>query len=165
VVAQVSTHQGLDFAPRRTGLGRVLDRLRPHYGALYYVVGAAHVGVAIVQFRHEWADLFRDGFFNVIDERGAPYQALGYWYLILAPVLCAAGSLAQAHLNATGTLPRAFSLTVVAVSIAAGLAMYENGIWAVGLFGLLGLAYARPAQETDQAASASAPTTRKQFVV
>lgn len=132
--------------------------LRKHYGHMYYVIGGAHIAIGVVQFRDEWRTLFSDGFFNQIDERAASYQGLGYWFIILGPVLIATGSLAQSHLDATGTLPRPFSLIVAATAIAAGLAMYGNGIWAVGAVGLSGLLLATPArEEVNAGAGTSAP--------
>ncbi len=132
--------------------------LRKHYGHMYYVIGGTHIAIGVVQFREEWRTLFSDGFFNQIDERAASYQGLGYWFIILGPVLIATGSLAQSHLDATGALPRPFSLIVTGTAIAAGLAMYGNGIWAVGAVGLSGLLLATPAREEVKAgAGASAP--------
>jgi hypothetical protein len=179
MVTGVSQHPAFEETAPRMGIRGMLNRLRPHYGKLYYAAGTAHLAISIFQFRHEWGDLFRDGFFNVIDEQAAPYQGLGYWFFILGPVLMASGALARSHLNATGTLPRAFSLTIAGISFAAGLAMYANGIWAVGLLGLLGLAYATPepgSESNKRAGAQSAPATnrpeqstakpaRRQFVV
>lgn len=139
--------------------------LRKHYGHLYYTIGTAHIGVAIVQFREEWRALFADGYFNQIDERAASYQGLGYWFIILGPVLIATGALAQSHLDATGTLPRAFSGIVAATAFAAGLAMYGNGIWAVGVAGLLGLLLATPAREEANAGAGSNAPAKPVFEV
>lgn len=132
--------------------------LRKHYGHLYYVIGGAHIAIGVVQFWDEWRTLFRDGYLNQIDWEVASYQGLGYWYIILGPVVIATGSLAQSHLDATSTLPRPFSLIVAATAIAAGLAMYGNGIWAVGAVGLSGLLLATPArEEVNAGAGTSAP--------
>ena len=103
-----------------------------------------HSLVAIAQVRHEWRDLLADGFVNQIDEKGSSYQAVGYWFFILGPTLIATGRLAQAHLDATGTLPRSFCGIVTGTSLAAGVAMPANGIWAVGLLGMLGLTLTDP---------------------
>jgi hypothetical protein len=179
MVTGVSQHPAFEETASRTRIRSMLNRLRPHYGKLFYAVGTAHLAVSIIQFRDEWGNLFRDGFFNVIDEQAAPYQGLGYWFFILGPVLITTGALTQSHLNATGTLPRAFSLTIAGISFPAGLAMYANGIWAVGLLGLLGLAYAPPehgSEPTRRSETRSVPAStrpepsntkppRRQFVV
>lgn len=120
------------------------DRLQRHYGAIFTAIGLVHILVAIAQFWDEWRDLFADGFFGQIDEQGASYQAAGYWFLILGPMLIATGRLAQAQLDATGTLPRAFGWTLAGTSFVAGLAFPLSGIWLVGLTGLLGVWLATP---------------------
>lgn len=131
--------------------------IREHYGKLYYFLGAAHTLVAIVQFREEWRALFNDGFFNQIDEQGASYQALGYWFITLGLVLIATGVLAQSHLNATGTLPRTFSWIVIVTSFVAASAMYLNGMWLVGLAGVVGLFVASPALAPSNIAPVAGP--------
>lgn len=139
--------------------------LRKHYGHVYYVIGGAHIAIGIVQFWDEWRTLFDDGYFNQIDERAAAYQGLSYWFIILGPVLIATGALAQSHLDATGTLPRAFSGIVATTAFAAGLAMYGNGIWAVGVVGLLGLLLATPAREEANAGTGSSAPAKPVYEV
>lgn len=124
----------------------MLDSLRKHYGNMFILLGVMHIVVAIVQFWDEWVDLFSAGFFNQIDEQGASYQALGYWFFVLGPTMIAIGLLVQAQIDATGTIPRAFSWIVIATSFAAGFAFYVNGMWLVGLIGMLGLVFAGPAR-------------------
>ncbi len=139
--------------------------LRKHYGHLYYAIGTAHTAVGVIQYRDEWRALFSNGFFNQIDERGAVYQGQGYWFIILGPLLIAVGVVAQSHLNATGALPRAFNWIVVGTSLLAGLAMPLNGIWSVGLVGLLGLLLAKPAREEVNAGAGSNAPAKPVFEV
>jgi hypothetical protein len=119
--------------------------LRNHYGNMFHALAAAHILVAIIDFRREWADLFRRGFFNKVNQYDNPRQELGYWFLLLGPLLSAIGVLARALLETTGAVPRAFSWIVATTSFVAAFAMYLNGMWIVGLLGLLGLKLAKPA--------------------
>lgn len=145
----------------------MLARIRRNYGNLFFLLAAAHTLVAIIDYRSEWADLFRNGFFDQIDHQGETYQALGYWFFILGPFLVAIGLLAQSLLNATGTLPRAFSWIVIVTSFAAAFAMYATGMWLVGLLGILGLAFAEPAKSghREGVVRGKANTPRPRFEV
>lgn len=137
-----------------------MNWLRKHYGHMYMVVGGAHILLAIAEYRDEWADLFRDGFIDVVGGSSDQVLIQGYWFTLLGPALIAIGSLAQSHLDRTGSLPRTFCLIIAAMSVVAGLAALNNGIWAVGALGLLGLAFRAPtAQGQPLAAPAGKPAS------
>src|SRR4051794_21916025 len=120
----------------------MFDFLRRHFGHVLIGIGILHTAMAISD---SWSVVTRvagDGFVNQVTEA----DEADYWFFVLGPAMIMLGLLAQWCVEQTGIVPRRFSIALIVTAVVCGLLVPANGIWSLGIMGVIGLAYAKPSQ-------------------